>query len=141
MSKNNACIAFGCYAFTAFALCIAGASWMINVINADQWRKTIVNYMESETQTVQMLIKSWQAKPFVEIVMIDVEDNQFEQSCPESHPEELMYEIWSGTRALCDCLEQESSRYIAIDTMCVRGDEAPHNSEDCIDVGSLAPIV
>ena len=28
-----------------------------------------------------------------------------------------------------------------MDTMCIRGEDAPHNSEDCIDVGPLAPIV
>ena len=42
---------------------------------------------------------------------------------------------------MCDCLERESERSYDLDMMCKRGDKAPHNSEDCIDVGALAPVV
>ena len=68
-------------------------------------------------------------------------DDEWLSSCPETHPEELFYEIWPGTRGLCDCLEREGDRLYDLTGMCRRGKNAPHNSEDCLDVGPLAPIV
>ena len=48
-----------------------------------------------------ILKKSWQAKPFVDVIMTTA------KSCPETHPDDLIYEVWLGTRGMCDCLERE----------------------------------
>ena len=93
---------------------------------------------------MKILAKSWEARPFVDILVLT--DDQAgsdtnENSCPESHPDDLFYEIWMGTRAMCDCLERSKDRKYDLDTLCIRGRDAPHNSEDCKDVGSEAPMV
>ena len=41
--------------------------------------------------------------PFVDAIVLYAEENR--QGCPASHPEELIFEVWPGTRALCDYLE------------------------------------
>ena len=66
---DHALLAFGCYTFTAFVLCITGASWMVNVNNSGSWRNTITGYMAADSKLIQTLVMSWQAKPFVDVMM------------------------------------------------------------------------
>ena len=41
---------------------------------------------------------------------------------------------------MCDCLQRSVGRSYYQDSICVEGDEG-ESTEDCYDVGSLAPIV
>ena len=43
--------------------------------------------------------------PFVDVTVIDASENP--QGCPASYPEELIFEVWPGTMAVCDMLESE----------------------------------
>ena len=74
MAQDQALLAFGCYTFIAFVLCITSASWMINVNNSGSWVKTIMVYMEADSKLMQTLLTSWKAKPFVDVMMLDVSD-------------------------------------------------------------------
>ena len=42
---------------------------------------------------------------------------------------------------MCDCLEREGDRIYSLHRWCIRGDDAPENSEDCLDIGGRNPIV
>ena len=42
---------------------------------------------------------------------------------------------------MCDCLEREDGREYNLHRMCIRGDDAPENSEDCLDLRGRNAIV
>ena len=54
-------------------------------------------------------IESWSQEPFVDVKVVDAAENP--QGCPDSHPDELIYEVWMGTMGLCDGLETEDKNY------------------------------
>ena len=74
-------------------------------------------------------------KPFVDVILHDG------SICPGTHPDDLIYEVWLGTRGLCDCLEREDDRNYSLDMECDRSKNGEHKSDDCIDVAGLAPII
>ena len=43
--------------------------------------------------------------PFVDVRVFDASENL--QGCPASHPEELIFEVWPGTMAACDEIEND----------------------------------
>lgn len=62
--------------------------------------------------------------------------------------EDLVYDLWPGTRVHCDCLEREGDRSYFLDIKCDKTrDETnndvsgEHKSDDCHDRHGLAPIV
>ena len=69
-----------------------------------------MNFTNSATGSFSVLEKSWDVKPFVDVVLHDG------NSCPETHPDDLIYELWLGTRGLCDCLERDGDRDYSLDT-------------------------
>ena len=90
------------------------------------------------------MTQSWNRKPFVALEAFDAEETT---TCPAEYPEDLLYDIWLGTRTTCDCLEREEERAIFFDRRCDKsigdsetaaGDEI---SADCHDVPGLAPMV
>ena len=90
-------------------------------------------------QVINSMRKSWDVKPFVDVRVIDTTTEG--SYCPSTHPDDIIHEIWLGTRGLCDCLEREGGRSVKLDTMCVgHGDDADHGP-DCHDVAALAPRV
>ena len=103
---------FGCYTFIAFALAIASSSWMINQNNSESWKNTILNFTNSATASMSVLEQSWDVKPFVDVVLTD------RTICPETHPDDLIYEVWLGTRGLCDCLERAGDRIVHLEGLC-----------------------
>ena len=50
---------------------------------------------------IEARIKSWQSQPFVDIIVID--SVEFNQGCPDSHPDEVIFEVWPGSTAVCNC--------------------------------------
>ena len=60
--------------------------------------------------------------------------------CPETHPNEVFYELWLGATIICDCLDRDD--HLAFrDTHCLRGKNAPHNGDDCWEQNPMAPVV
>ena len=78
-------------------LIIAASSWMINVNMTERWLDEITS---NASTSAQMLKKSWESYTFVDIIVLDGQD-----SCPSEFPDEVIYEIFPGTRHSCDCLE------------------------------------
>jgi len=115
MSKELIYGSVACYTMVAFVLCITCASWMVNQNNSESWRHTIMGLGSSDTAAIYILQRSWEVKPFVDIVVTN------ERNCPYSHPEDVIFEIWLGTKGMCDCLERAADRLYELDTMCKRG--------------------
>lgn len=55
-------------------------------------------------------------------------------------PEDVVYDIWPGSRIACDCLERIDST-IAYDRECERGKSGKERSDDCKHAFALAPMV
>ena len=68
-----------------------------------------------------ILEKSWQSKPIVGIRAFTDRGSQKVGGCPVEYPEDIMYDIWPGTRGMCDCLEREGDRRADMNEMCLRG--------------------
>lgn len=124
-----------CYLVIAWCLGIAASSWMVHMSNNGDWKRTIQNAVSGESAAADILFKSWQTYPFIDVAPTT---NQW---CPDDFPEDLIYDIWPGSRAMCNCLQREEDRDYFMDMHCRRGKNGEHNSEDCHDVGGLAPIV
>ena len=52
-----------------------------------------------------------------------------------------MYDLWPGTRGMCDCLRRAGDREVYLNQLCTRGKNGEHNSDDCLDIPGRAPIV
>ena len=50
-------------------------------------------------------VDSWMIVPFVDVAIFDADETL--NGCPQSHPDELIFELWIGTTMMCDCLQQE----------------------------------
>jgi hypothetical protein len=59
------------------------------------------------------IYKDWNEEMYLDIVTIDTD-----QECPDSHPEDFIYDIWPGTRHACDCLERFGDKRSFPDHMC-----------------------
>ena len=59
--------------------------------------------------------------------------------CPPEYPEDLIYDIWPGSRGYCDCLQREGDRNWNLDEECDKGkghseyDYGDETSDDCQD--------
>ena len=121
----------------AWIMAIVIFSKMVAQNKSDDWRLGLVKFYGSGANTMtKVLTRDWVLPPFVDIKVRPAED-----TCPYTHPEDVMYEIWPGTRMRCDCLEREGDRLVDMDMVCQRGDDAPHNSPDCLDATADAPLV
>ena len=83
-----------------------------------------------------MLKQSWESYAFVDIIVQDSKD-----PCPSEYPDEVIYEIFPGTRQACDCLEREGDRTFKMDEMCYEDEETYAIEEGCDNVGSIAPQI
>lgn len=86
------------------------------------------------------MARSWTRKPFVAVKAFDAKETL---ACPADYPEELLYDIWLGTRVVCDCLERLEDPTIALDIECESSKKngGGGKSDGCFDQGGIAPIV
>lgn len=83
---------------------------------------------------------SWSQQPYVDVIVVDASENPL--GCPESHPEELIYEVWPGTKGVCDCLERYRDREYYLGIHCEKeGKSAEHKDDDCFEISARNPIV
>lgn len=65
--------------------------------------------------------------------------------CPSTHPDEVIYEMWLGTKYVCDCLEQEKDRRYESSTCEGDGarkiDAEDKPQDDCYHVKGLPPVI
>ena len=76
----------------------------------------------------------WLSVPFTDITVVDSD-----RACPKDYPDNVVYEVWPGTRRMCDCIERSFEFFL--DQECEKGKNADHNSDQCYDVGGTSPIV
>ena len=110
----------GCYILTAWSLAIAASSMMIYQVNSGSWVTSITRLYSSQQTLPTLLLSSWAKQPFVGIKVLDAEEYP---TCPSDYPEDVVYDIWLGTRAVCDCLENAGDRIVTLDIICYRGDD------------------
>lgn len=81
----------------------------------------IAEYDSNVNAKQAALVRSWQQEPFADVIVIkatDASSSGNRQRCPESHPDDLIFDVWPGTTHMCDCLERESSRIYELDIFC-----------------------
>ena len=77
----------------------------------------------------------WRRVPFTDITVVEGVD----RPCPSDYPDEVIYDIWPGTRMMCDCIERSFEYFLDIN--CNKGKNGDHNSDQCYDVGGTHPVV
>ena len=134
MKKHIGPIIFGLsYLAVIVILIIAASSWMINVNVSERWLDEITS---NTLVPPRMLKKSWESYSFIDIIV-----QESREACPSEFPDEVIYEIFPGTRQACDCLEREGDRTILMDEICYVDDETYEIEEGCDNVHSIAPQI
>ena len=88
-----------------------------------------------------MQLKSWTTDLYVDVIVVDQEAGKV-ASCPDSHPTELITNVWPGTTHVCDCLERKYDKWLFPDMVCVRkGKNPPHREKECVDIEAIPPVV
>ena len=98
-------IVIGCSAITVavYIVCltiygIVCSSYMTHIYHNGIWRVEYEHILEGEVSILSDLFRDWGSYPFVDAIITS------STSCPSSHPEDLVYDMWPGTRGRCDCL-------------------------------------
>lgn len=86
------------YTLIAFVLAVGAGSWMVNVHNTNRWKDIITKATTGESAAAEILFKSWNNLPFVDVYPTT------EVFCPAEFPDDVIYDIWPGSRGMCDCL-------------------------------------
>ena len=70
---------------------IAVCSVMIHNDNNPYTHSVDLNY-------IYQVASDWKTLPFVDMTVTT------DSRCPVSHPDEVIYDLWSGATILCDCI-------------------------------------
>ena len=105
-------------------------SRITQIDNEGDWRDRLERTLGGESLATNILYKSWQKVPFVDVYPT------LEQTCPPDFPDDTIYDIWPGTRGHCDCLQREEGRDYFLNQMCGENDDV-----GCYDKAALAPVV
>jgi len=46
--------------------------------------------------------QDWATAPFIDMIVVKLAEND-QKSCPQSHPDEVLYQVWPGIKRFCDC--------------------------------------
>ena len=86
----------------------------------DMWLTGPIQEVVSKQNAVaDNLIMSWNTDPFSDIVVVDIDTNSpGNTECPATHPHDVIYSVWPGTRHMCDCLERVDDRQYFLDITC-----------------------
>ena len=127
------------YVVGMIGFAIGICSWFVHIWHNGKWRVRFESLNESGFGVISDLIRSWDYKPFVDAIVTSA------ATCPATHPEDLVWDMWPGTVGHCDCLQREEDRSYFLSIYCERGDgdknEGEHESEDCHERHGLAPII
>ena len=83
----------------AFGLCLC--LWMLHESRMETNRAQLNKNFSKAIGQIKERTASWTAVPFVDAAVFDASEHP--RGCPASHPHELVYEVWLGTRCMCDC--------------------------------------
>lgn len=79
-------------------------------------------------------MRDWSLAPFVGVKVVSAE-----LPCPEDFPDDVIYDIWPGTRQRCDCLEWKDRSNVFLDTICDKEGDPAHRNDACYDVAADPP--
>ena len=133
MRSTIAILCLCTYFCGAFILGIAISSWMLHINANDIWQNSYTKITASEHNDAKSLMRSWTQKPFVDVFVTDA------TKCPTDFPEDLIYDIWRGSRGHCDCLEYGDQRGFHMDQKC--GEPGVPKPHVCHEGQGLSPIV
>ena len=91
------CFGIG-YTIIAWVLGITVGSIMVHIHNTGDWKNSLEESITGESIASSILFKSWQKVPYVDVFPT------LERSCPLDFPDDLIYDIWPGSRGYCDCM-------------------------------------
>ena len=106
----------------AFSLCCCAIAWQLifilviflgNIYEIEDLDIEINDIIAHRNAIPDSLIKSWTTEPFTDVIVIDIADPTVSlesADCPDTHPHDVIYEIWPGSRHFCDCLERADNR-------------------------------
>ena len=106
MANVNDCIAIalvsgGIWVFLCWLIGLATSCWLTNIHVENRWEERYNEILEDKDYDVMNdLLRSFQVTPFIDVLATS-EDLE---NCPQSHPFELVYDIWPGSYTHCDCL-------------------------------------
>ena len=72
---------------------------MINIHNNSTWTDVLTISQEEGREERLSQLSSWNKKPVTDVQIVEGTS-----MCPPDFTEDLIYDIWPGTRVYCDCL-------------------------------------
>lgn len=108
---------------------------MVHIDNTEDWKDRLEKTLGGESLATSILHKSWQQVPFIDVYPT------LETTCPPDFPDDMIYDIWPGSKGHCDCLQRSDDRAYFLNRMCDKSKNGDSKSEDCYDRAGLAPIV
>ena len=90
------------FASTTWLYAIGCGSVLANVFAGGKWRVPYERIFEGEASTLFSLFRDYSVNPFVDAIVTS------SPTCPASHPEDFVYDMWPGTVGLCDCLSVDN---------------------------------
>ena len=101
-----------CYSGIAVCFAIAACSMMIYQVNSESWKNDIKSANPNNLRISDILENNWKARPIVDVRAFRQDELLETSVCPSDYPEDVMYDIWKGTRGMCDCLERPGDRQV-----------------------------
>jgi hypothetical protein len=128
-----------------FHLCVWLFIWVVSLIasivmvraaSKDGQKWTELYKEQLDLLGVSQLVKDWKDEFYVDIVTVDSD-----MSCPSTHSEPFLYDLWPGSNFGCDCLGIPQKKYAKFyeHTHCEESDNS--NPRACAQIQSRPPIV
>ena len=114
------------YLFIVWVIGIIGGCYIVHAHNTDRWRTLYSDAVIADSKRITTALHGFNVHPVVDVKLVD-------GNCPEDYPDDLLYDIWLGIRAHCDCLQRPEERTLHMDTLCDRGVTGDHKSDACHD--------
>ena len=147
MVEESDCLAIGLvmggiYVFITWCVAVAASSWLTRIMHQSSWNDKYQKITDEENfDEVNDLFRSWSVPPFIDAIVTT--SNLV--NCPDSHPEDLIWDQWPGSYIHCDCLESPNRRYYKLHQQCDREQsedyQGPDDSPLCYDVGPFDPVL
>ena len=107
---------------TIWVISIRSTAWVVyyQIDNGKDWQALFQN--QYDVLDTEQLRYDWNSNYYTDIMTVDDD-----KSCPRTHPETLIYDLWPGTVASCDCTNWSSDeKKFFPNQICMRGENAEH---------------
>ena len=86
--------------------------WLLAIYKHERYISRIGAIEVKPQSAINARIDSWTSLPFVDIAIVDAQQNP--EGCPDSHPDEIIFEVWPGTQNFCECLGSQESADVKV---------------------------